>query len=288
MKKFIAIALSALMLMSLLSGCSKEVTVDAAGLQHMTLEGAATAMTKEGYTAKLVPDEHYELPETLTVTMEDQGEQTYTYDPATGALTFPEVTGSITIAGAATESIIDTWAGTVDFTEMLTQEMAADPTAAEYFSFSSFKLDLTMTFDAEGVCTLTVDEESARQAIDTMAQELLDGMVKLLDDLLRQQGLDMTTEDYLAASGMTLEDLKTQLTAEMSVEDMLDELSQQGNYKLQDGKLLISDDLDSEPEEDDACPYTLTDGVLTIEASEDAAGEEAAAYMFPLVLNRVG
>ena len=84
MKKFFAIILSALMLMSLLTGCSKEVTVDAAGLQHMSLEGAVTAMTKEGYTAKLIPQEHYVLPETITVTMEDQKEQTYTYDPATG------------------------------------------------------------------------------------------------------------------------------------------------------------------------------------------------------------
>lgn len=288
MKKTITIMLSLLMLMSLLTGCSKEVTVDAAGLQHMTLEGALTTMTKEGYTAKLVPQEHYELPETITVTMEDQEEQSYSYDPATGQLTFTEVTGNITLSGTATESIIGTWASTVDFTEMLKESIAADPTTAQYFSFSGFALDLTMSFDAEGVCTLTVDEESAKKAMETIAQEMLDGMLKMVDELLKQQGVDMTAEDYLAATGMSMEDLRAQLSAELDMEDMIDELSQQSKYAIKDGKLYISDDLDTEPEEGDACPYTLADGVLTIEASEEAAEEEAAAYMFPLVLNRVG
>lgn len=287
MKKFFTIALSVLMLMSLLTGCSKEVTVDAAGLQHMTLEGALTTMTKEGYTAKLVPQEHYELPETITVTMEDQEEQSYSYDPATGELTFTEVTGNITITGIATESIIGTWASTVDFTEMLKASMAADPTVAEFFSFSSFVLDITITFDAEGVCTLTIDEESAKVALETIAQEMLDGMLKMIDELLKQQGVDMTAEDYLAATGMSMDDLREQLSAELDVEDMIDELSQENTYEIRDGKLYIAD-ADGNMTEEDASSFTLADGVLTIEASEEAAEEEAAAYMFPLVLNRVG
>lgn len=288
MKKTITIMLSLLMLMSLLIGCSKEVTVDAAGLQHMVLDGAATALTKEGYTATLIPDANYDLPESITVTMEDQGEATFTYDPVSGQLTFPEVTGNITLSGTATESIVGTWAGTADFTEMFAKEFAADPATAEYFTVSSFKLDLTMEFDAEGICTLTVDEESAKAAMDTLAKELVDGMVKMLDDMLKQQGVNMSTEDYLTLSGITLEDLTAQLTSEMQVEDMLKELENKSNYHLQDGKLWISDDLDSQADADDACPYTLAEGVLTIEAPAEAAEEDAAAYLFPLVLNRVG
>lgn len=287
MKKFFAIVLSALMLMSLLTGCSKEVTVDATGLQHITLEGAATAMTKEGYTAKLIPDEHYVLPETVTVTMEEQGEQTYTYDPATGELTFTQVTGNITIAATATESIVGTWAGSVDFTQMLTESLATDPTLSGYFTISSFVLDLTMTFDAEGNCSLAIDEESAKAAIEAVSQELLDGMLKMLNELLKQQGVEMTMEDYLAASGMTMEDLRAQLSAELNVEDMVGELSQENTYEIRDGKLYLAD-ADGNFTEDGAAPYTLLDGVLTIEASEEAAEEEYADYMFPLVLNRVG
>lgn len=289
MKKFFAIVLSALMLMSLLTGCSKEVTVDATGLQHITLEGAATAMTKEGYTAKLIPDEHYVLPETVTVTMEEQGEQTYTYDPATGELTFTQVTGNITIAATATESIVGTWAGTVEFTEEYMKEsMTMDPMVSAYFSISPFSLDLTMTFHEDGTCAMEIEEESAKKAAEQMTQELLDGIVKLLDELLKQQGLNMTTEEYLAASGMTLDDLREQMAGEMNAQDMIEGLSNEANYEIRDGKILISDDLDTEPEEEDAAPYTLIDGVLTIEASEEAAEEPGAEYMFPLVLNRVG
>jgi len=289
MKKFFAILLSALMLMSLLTGCSKEVTVDAAGLQHMTLEGAVTAMTKEGYTAKLIPQEHYVLPEIITVTMEDQKEQTYTYDPATGELTFTEVTGNITISGAATESIVGTWAGTVEFSEEYIKEsMTVEPTMANYFTIRPFSLDLTMTFHEDGTCALEIDEESAKKAVDQMMQDIMDGMVKLLDELLKQQGLNMTTEEYLEASGVTMEDLREQMAGQMDAQDMMENFSHEANYEIRDGKLLISDDLDTAPEEEDAAPYTLADGVLTIEASEEAAEEEGSEYMFPLVLNRVG
>ena len=285
MKRIIAIALSLLLLMGLLSGCSKEVTVDAAGLEHMTLEGAAVAMTKEGYTAKLVPQAHYVLPETITVTMEDQGEQSYSYDPATGQLTFPKVTGNITIAGTAVESIVGTWRGTVDFTQAISEALGADPSAAEYFSFENLTLDLIMTFDAQGNCTLAIDEASAKATMDTIAQVMLDGTLKLLDDLLSIQDPNFSVEDYLAASGTTMEDLKEQISAELKMEDLVGELSQEGTYEIRDGKLYIADG-DEAFTEDDASAYTLQNGVLTIEAPADADQDESAAIMFPLVLNR--
>ena len=287
MKKAFSVFFSILMIISLLTGCSKEVSVDSTGLLHMTLEGTPTAMTKEGYTATLVPDAHFELPETITVTMEDQEAQSYHYDPFTGVLTFTEVTGNITISGTASESIVGTWSGSADFTEALTASLAADPTVASYFNFSEFVLDLTMTFDTEGTCTLAIDAASARESVETIAQEMLDGMLKMITDLLQQMDIDMTAQDYLAATGISIEDLQEQLNAEWDVDELISKISQQGKYLIKDGKLYISDDLESDPEEEDACPYTLASGVLTINAPEDAAEDEAAAYLFPLVLKRV-
>ena len=142
-----------------------------------------------------------------------------------------------------------------------------------------------MTFDAHGNCTLAIDEASAKATMDTIAQVMLDGTLKLLDDLLSIQDPNLSIEDYLAASGTTTEDLKKQISAELKMEDLVGELSQEGTYEIRDGKLYIADG-DEAFTEDDASAYTLQNGVLTIEAPADADQDESAAIMFPLVLNR--
>lgn len=288
MKRALSILLCMLLLIALLSGCSKEVTVDATGLVHMTLSGATTTMTKEGYTATLVADEHYDLPQTVNVVMEGQeGAASFTYDPATGNLEIPEVVGAITITGEATESIVGTWKGSVEFSQIMSEMMgAADETMGNYFTFPALNLDLIMTFSAEGVCTLAGDPASMDAMATTLADCLMDGMVLMIEDLLKQQGLNITFDQYLTLAGLTKEQLQEQMMSQFNTEDLLEGLENEGKYELADGMLYISDDLNSEIDKADGSAYTLVDGVLTIQASTLDADNEFVNMIFPLVLNR--
>lgn len=288
MKKALSILICMLLLVSLLSGCSKEVTVDATGLVHMTFDGAATTMTKEGYTATLVADEHYDLPETINVVMEGQeGAASFTYDPSTGKVEIAEVVGAITITGEATESIVGTWKGSVDFSEVMTATMsAADETMAKYFNFPNLTLDLIMTFTADGTCTLSGDPASVDALADALGDCLMDGMVLMIEDLLKEQGLDITFEQYLTLAGITREQLQEQMMSQFDADELLEGLETEGKYMLEDGVLYLSDDLNSEVDKEDGSAYTLVDGVLTIQASNLDSDNEFVQMIFPLVLNR--
>ena len=288
MKKALSILICMLLLVSLLSGCSKEVTVDTTGLVHMTFDGAATAMTKEGFTATLVAEEHYDLPETINVVMEGQeGAASFTYDPATGKVEIAEVVGAITITGEATESIVGTWKGSVDFSEVMTKTMtAADESMANYFTFPNLTLDLIMTFTADGTCTLSGDPASVEALADALGDCLMDGMVLMIEDLLKEQGLDITFEQYLTLAGITREQLQAQMMSQFDTDELLSNLENEGNYLVEDGVLYISENLNTEIDKEDGSAFTLENGVLTIQASELDADNEFVQMLFPLVLNR--
>ena len=292
MKKQLSIVLCLLLLVSvLLTGCTKEVAVDASGLQNITFAGETVANDKDAYTATLTAGESYALPETLTVTVGGTAlTEGYTWDPATGTLRIDPayITGDIAISGTATESIVGAWTGTVDITDYVTDTMAAtDASMASYFTFSDLAMDLTMTFTAEGTCSMEFDQESVEALVSKMLEQMRPGLEKLLEETLAAQGLDMSLEEFLEMSGMSLDDMMAEMTAELSfTEDMLEDLNQSGKYQVKDGCLWISEDLDSEIDEDDYQLYTIENGVLTIDLAEGDDDKEVA-FLFPLTLTRV-
>lgn len=73
-----------------------------AQLAHMTFRGQDYAAEGQTATGTLVADEGYQLPEMVTVTMGGQPVDTFTYDPATGEIAIPNVTGDVVISGTAT------------------------------------------------------------------------------------------------------------------------------------------------------------------------------------------
>lgn len=289
MKKQISIFLCLLVLVAvLLTGCSKEVAVDTSGLQNITFTGEAVATTKEAYTATLTPAEHYALPEMVTVTVDGAAlTEGYSFDPATGTLTIDgaSITSDIAISATATESIVGVWEGTVDLTEYLTTMITeGDESMNGYFNFSGLTMDLTMTFTEEGTCTLEFPRESAEALIASLLEQMKPAMEKILEEAIAAEGLDMTLDEFLSLTGISLDDLLAEAMDTAMAEDMLGELEQSGNYLVQDGKLCISDDLDSEIDEDDYQLYTIKNGVLTIEVAEGNTDEEN--ILFPLTLTR--
>ena len=291
MKKQLSIVLCLLLLVSvLLTGCTKEVAVDASGLQNITFTGETVANNKDAYTATLTAAEHYDLPETITVTVGGTAlTEGYTWEPATGALNIDSayITGDIAIAGTATESIVGTWTGTVDITDYLTDTMtAADASMATYFTFSDLVMDMTMSFTAEGTCSMEFDQEGMETLINKMLEQMRPGLEKMMTEAIAAEGLDMSLEEFLEMAGISLDDLLAEVADAALSADVLEDMNQSGNYQAKDGRLWISDDLDSEIDEDDWQVYTIENGTLTIDLADGDTDVETA-FLFPLTLTRV-
>ena len=288
MKKTHFAILCLAMLILLLAGCSKEVAVDTSGLKNISLTAEAAAVTGTDFTAAVIADEHYELPQAVTVTVDGTVlTEGYTYDSTTGVLTISgdAITGDIAISAQAGESILGTWAGSIDISELVNTMMGAAPEVTEYFSFSGIAFDVEMTFLADGTCSLAVNEESLKNTYEAMMQQIIPGMKKMMQDILTESKLDMTVDEFLAASNISLEDLVKDAIGENPLDEMAESLKRDGYYTLAEGTLFITDEKGEEPDAEDATPYTLEAGVLTIQAPEGM--EEEAKSMFPLVLKRV-
>lgn len=291
MKKKIALVLCFVMLLGILfTGCSKTITVET-NLTEITFAGAAEGKTGEAYTATLTPSQYYELPEAITVTVDGAEITGYTYDAATGALTIPadSVTGNLVITAAATESLVGTWTGSVDLTAKINELMVGtDEAMAEYFQFSDLYFNVTMSFTQDGTCTLAFDYDSIETLFANVLEQMKPGFTKLLEEMIASYGMDMSVEDFLSLSGYSSLDafLEEQMDVSSIMGDMGD-MDQTGNYLAADGVLYISDSLDvaAEIAEDQATPYTLENGVLTIEAGS-YMDEESAELVFPLTLTR--
>lgn len=291
MQKQFAIVLCLILLCAALTGCSKEVAVDTAGLTQITLSGNTTAVTGQSYTATLIPAKNFDLPKTITVTVDGAAlTEGYTYDPATGALTVEagSLTGLLAISGTATESIIGKWeAATHDVTAMLNDYVTkADPSTAKYFNFTNLTLDITMEFTAEGTCKIEPSQDSSTAFIQAVTEGTIAGMNKMLEDMLASQNINLTVEQFLAFTGVSMEDMIKEAMRSVKPEEMLGELTGTSNYKVEDGKLYTSENAAS-TDYKDVNPYTVKDGVLTIEGIlGDSEQAEALKYFFPLTLNR--
>ncbi len=290
MKKQLSVILSLLLLLSvLLTGCAKEVAVDASRLQNLTLNGEAVASGSADYSATLTPAEGYMLPATITVNVGGTALTSgYTYDATTGALTIEAsaITGDIAVSGTAAESLVGTWHATKDISGLLTQMLAeADPTTSDYFTFSDLNLVFTMTLGADGSFTLV---STADDFADTLLEQMRPGLEKMLEEALADANLDMTLDEFLSVSGTSLDALLDELAATLSFDEELEAMNISAKYIVEGDKLYFSEDMDSEIDMDEATTFTLVDGVLSfvaISGNDDAA--EELAELLPLVFNRV-
>lgn len=286
MKKQYAVILSLVLVMCVLfTGCSKEVTVDVTGLSQVTSDGAAVAKTGEAYSATLTAAQYYELPETITVTVDGAAlSGGYTYDPQTGALSIEgeSITGNVAIEAKAFESIIGTWKSGVDISGYMNTVIGGIPMMGEYFDFADLTMDFVMTFNEDGTFAMVGDAASIDTLLVNLKDQMKDGMIKMLEDVLAAEGVEMTIEEFLAASNMDMDELIEESLADVSPEEMIESMENDGTYKVEDGKLYLNE---FEPE--DAQVFEIKDGVMTLQVSEGDKGEEMMDILFPMVLKRV-
>ena len=186
--------------------------------------------------------------------------------------------------GGKKDTIVGTWKTNIDLAEAFNEEMAAAG-MGDFINIESFNLPLVMTFNEDGTGSMTVDQEAMTASIDKLAADLTAGLEAYFTEYFASMGLEIDLDEALAASGMSMDDLVDEMKAEFAGEDAFAEFTNEFKYKAEDGKLYMSEDLDSEISEV-YNTYELKGNTLTLDIGTEELDEEMAKYLFPMTLTR--
>ena len=190
-------------------------------------------------------------------------------------------------ACGAKEDLTGKWTTTINMAESYNAEMAAaDPTMAEYMSLDSFNVPLVLELKADGTYTMTVEKEGLEAALSEVVGKLSSGMEAYFADLLAQQGIEMDVNEALAAMGISMDDLMAELTAELDADALYESMGGEGNWKAENGKFYMTEDLETAAGEGEYNTYVLEGDTLTLDVGTETVDEETAKLMFPMVLTR--
>lgn len=191
--------------------------------------------------------------------------------------------------------LVGTWKAEVDLSEAISQEILGEVgDMGEYFKIDSFKVNFVMTLNSDSTYSVTLEEASVEAAFDELLLVLKDGMIKMLKDQIAEMGLEMTVEEMLAASGMSIDSLMEELAQSLEdediVESLVEECSNEGNYKVNDGKLYMSDGLEYGVDENVYDTYVLDGDKLTLVEYVGGDEEDMAItkMVYPMVFTKVG
>ena len=187
--------------------------------------------------------------------------------------------------GGKKDTIVGTWKANIDLAEAFNEEMAASG-MGDYINIESFNLPLVMEFKADGTGSMTVDQAAMTETVDKLAADLTAGLEAYFTEYFSSMGLEIDLDEALAASGMSMDDLVEEMKAEFAGEDAFAEFTNEFKYKAEDGKLYMSEDLDSEISTDTYNTYELKGNALTLDIGNEDLDEEMAKYLFPMNLTR--
>lgn len=176
-------------------------------------------------------------------------------------------------------TIVGTWKVDIDMADMFNEEMAAAG-MGDFINISSFNMPLIMEFNEDGTGSMSVDNDGLQKSIEGLADDMAEGM----ESYFASMGLDL--DELLAAEGMSMDDFIDEMMAEINTEDMGAEFTHEFNYKAEDGKLYMSEDLDSEVSTETYNTYEIKGSTLTLDAGNEEIDSELA-FLFPMTLKRV-
>lgn len=191
--------------------------------------------------------------------------------------------------GSEKDALVGTWNGTMDMAELvnagMVEGLGADAAElAEYMEVETLEITVTMTFTDDDTYSLVVDEASVDAAMHGLVDEVSNGLIQYFEDLLAAEGLDMSVDELLAYSGMSIDTLAEEMYNSIATEDMFTDLNSEGNFKVSDGKLFLSDGLDYAVDEAIYEMYTIEGNTLTID--KGTATDEYEDYIYPMVFTK--
>ncbi len=191
------------------------------------------------------------------------------------------------------ELIVGKWEGKLEF-EKVFEAMGQAEGGAEAQMFMALLEDIDTSdlaikvkaeFKADGTYTAEMDGKSMESAVKTLMTRLTSdekAVKKLLRAVIAEgAGMDPSqiTDDMLEqvreqAGASSWEEVGEMLAQQLEGKDFqTDDNTKEGKYMFQDGKLYMSDDVDTDPDpdEDDGKDYKVTKNSLTLEIEKDGA-----------------
>lgn len=166
----------------------------------------------------------------------------------------------------------------------------------KFFDFKDLLLKMTMEFKEDGTYACTVDEASLDAMLDKVSDIMVAGLEDYFADQIRQAGLSMTVDELLKLSGTSLEALAEELDKEMkkAMDEEKLEMNSAGTYKVEEGKLYTSDDLEAQIDPAEYMTYEIVSDtqikLLAVVGGDEELTEEekeVMEVMLPLVMEKI-
>ena len=213
---------------------------------------------------------------------------------------------ALSACGEKAPDLTGSWTAEVELAPMLTEEidstLGQSPMGVTIDSFGNY-LDslpcrIRMELKADGTYFQAVDESS----LDAMRDSLFDSTVRFYRDLFRRVlitslqsygvvGDSISDAELEELMGMSLDEaIELSIGSDMETyvqsilddmwADLADSIQAEGKYKVEAGKLFLSDSLAHEVDPNIYHPFTLAGGVLTLE--KPVGGIDEADDFYPL------
>ncbi len=178
-------------------------------------------------------------------------------------------------------------------------ESADSEDGEEIMKFCDFKdlpIKMVMEFKEDGTYASTVDEASLEATLEKISDIIIAGLEAYFADQIKQAGLNMTVEQLLQMSGTSLDVLAEEFDKEIkkALDEEKLEMNSVGTYKVEDGKLYTSDDLETEIDMSEYMTYEIVDDtqiklVESVCGDEEMTEEEREVMeaMLPLILKKI-
>ena len=209
--------------------------------------------------------------------------------------------------GSKGPEILGTYETTVDLKKMLVEQMDAESGLGLSFDeyLDSCEVVLISEFKEDGTYRQSVDMDKFEVTYENLKAAMVvymeDAFVQLLIDQVALYGVVVETKEELeAAAGMTFDeiilqslgmDLATFIDTMMG-ESLLEEFKEvamtEGKYKAENGKLHMSESLDTDYEEDAYEVYTIEGDVVTVTEGVNMENADFVEYFgYPMVMTKV-
>lgn len=281
-RKGMAMLLTAVLLMGLLPGCSKTVTVET-DLKHMELEGLEKGKTGSDYAAELIADDGYMLPDDITVKVDGKklSEKKYEYDPEDGQLFISGeyITGDVRISGKAEEiTLLGLWYADIDLAP-IAYNWLYGTIAVRYmqnFQFSKIPLGINLVFLSDGSYSVFTDENLSEKLEAEFMPQLEESVIRFYEQVLAEKGGQMSVAEALEAQEVTTDDLVQEFLGAGDLGDFRDYLENilgMGTF-TEDGHRIFFNN------RDEGIPYELKGGKLILE--HGGSGFHFEEMLFPV------
>ena len=184
--------------------------------------------------------------------------------------------------GAKKSPVVGTWKTEIDLVETINQKLDAIG-LGEIVHLVSVNLPLVIEFREDGTGSMGVDAEAINATVNKLVADMTVDLEAYFTDLFSSMGLQVDLDAALATFGISMDDLATE--AESLVQDILAEFTTEFNYKTEDGKLYMSEDLNSQIG-DTYKTYELKGKTLTLDVGNDVTNDLLNEILYPMTLKR--